>query len=43
VLEDVALQPLPVDVQIVPTNTTPPALAAGTERGKPGDVFDPGA
>jgi hypothetical protein len=23
--------------------TTPPALAAGTERGKPGDVSDPGA
>jgi hypothetical protein len=42
VLDVVALQPVPVDVQIVPTKTTPPALAAGTERGKPGDVSDPG-
>jgi hypothetical protein len=39
--EAVALHPFPDDVQIVPMKTTPPALTAGTDRGRPGDNVDP--
>jgi hypothetical protein len=39
----VALQTVPVHAHVVPIKTMPPALAAGTERGTPGEVSDPGA
>ena len=39
----VALHVSPETVHIVPTKTTPPALAAGTERGSPGETLEPGA